>query len=200
MPTKLASISARNPGLIGLILFQTICAAVFVVDVIYDLGEAEVLWHLIPELAAAIGLVIAIIWEVRYLIGLLRRQETMARGLGVAAGALADLMEGYFLDWGLTAAEQDVAAFTIKGYSIAEIAELRGSAEATIKTHLNAIYRKADVPGRGQLVSLLIEDLMRAPLVTPQGTRSENDVAADAATLPETSTGVIGANTYNPAR
>ena len=58
-----------------------------------------------------------------------------------------------------------IESFTIKGYAIAEIAVFRGSAEATVKTHLNAIYRKAGVSGRGQLVSLLIEDLLRAPLM-----------------------------------
>lgn len=169
MQTALSDIPKRSPALVGLILFQMACASVFIVDVVYDLLDAETFLSLIPELAATLGLIVGIAFEVRYLIHLLRRQETMARGLGVAAGALSDLMEGYFRDWGLTSAEQDVAAFTIKGYSIAEIAELRGSAEATVKTHLNAIYRKAGVPGRGQLVSLLIEDLMRAPLVAPAG-------------------------------
>ncbi len=93
----------------------------------------------------------------------------MEKSLGVAAGALAELMEDYFREWGLTPSEQDVAAFTIKGYAIAEIAEMRGSAEGTVKTHLNAIYRKAGVPGRGQLVSLLIEDLLNSPLVPLPG-------------------------------
>ena len=46
------------------------------------------------------------------------------------------------------------------------IAELRGSAEGTIKTHLNAIYRKSGVSGRAQLVSVLVEDLLHAPLLT----------------------------------
>ena len=77
------------------------------------------------------------------------------------------MIEGYYRDWGLTASEQDVAGFTIKGYSIAEIAILRGSAPGTVKTHLNAIYRKAGVAGREQLVSLLVEDLLRAPLLEP---------------------------------
>jgi DNA-binding CsgD family transcriptional regulator len=61
-----------------------------------------------------------------------------------------------------------VAAFTIKGFTIAEIAALRGSAEGTVKTHLNAIYRKAGVQGRGQLVSLLIEELLGGPLLRPE--------------------------------
>jgi DNA-binding CsgD family transcriptional regulator len=165
MQSAQTDIPKRSPALVGLILFQTVCACIFLIDVVYDLREAEVLWHMVPEIGATLGLLIGIVFEVRYLVHLLRRHDTMARGLGIAAGALSDLMEGYFRDWGLTGAEADVAAFTIKGYSIAEIATLRGSAEATVKTHLNAIYRKAGVPGRGQLVSLLIEDLMRAPLV-----------------------------------
>ena len=59
----------------------------------------------------------------------------------------------------------DVAGFAVKGFTTAEIAGFRGSSEATVKTHLNAIYRKAGVGGRAQLVSLLVEDLFRAPLL-----------------------------------
>ena len=189
-------IPSRSPVLVALILFQVVCACIFMIDVVYDLQEAENIWHLIPEVAATIGLLIGIAFEARYLTHLLRRQETMARGLGVAAGALADLMEGYFRDWGLTSAEQDVAAFTIKGYSIAEIAELRGSAEATVKTHLNAIYRKAGVPGRGQLVSILIEDLMHAPLVDPARPQAAQDAPAGMASDAKTSAGVIAKTAY----
>ena len=53
-----------------------------------------------------------------------------------------------------------MAWFTIKGLSIAEIARLRGTSEGTVKAHSNAIYRKAGVSGRTQLLSLFIEDLM----------------------------------------
>jgi DNA-binding CsgD family transcriptional regulator len=153
-----------------LILFQSACCLFFMSDVISDLAAGG--WtavsdlHLLPEFAASFGLVVGILYEARVLIRMLRKQAHLEQSLGVAAGALADLMENYFSQWALTPSEQDVAAFTIKGYSIAEIADLRGSREATIKTHLNAIYRKSGVSGRGQLVSLLIEDLLNAPLVT----------------------------------
>ena len=152
--------------LVALILFQGLCSMFFVFDVIEDFREGGVsLLHMLPEIGATLGLLIGIVFEVRSLMTLLRRQAHMEKSLGVAAGALAELMEDYFREWGLTPSEQDVAAFTIKGYAIAEIAEMRGSAEGTVKTHLNAIYRKAGVPGRGQLVSLLIEDLLNGPLV-----------------------------------
>ena len=152
--------------ILALIAFQLACSAFFVVDVIEDFSEGGVQWwHMLPELAATAGLFLGIVFEVRALMALLRRQAIMEKSLGVAAGALAGLMEDYFRQWELTPSEADVATFTIKGYSIAEIAQMRGSAEGTVKTHLNAIYRKAGVQGRGQLVSVLIEDLLNTPLV-----------------------------------
>ncbi len=152
--------------LVALILFQMLCTLFFIFDVVEDFNEGDaLLLHLVPEVAATLGLILGIIFEIIALRYFLGREADMRRGLSVAAGALADVMEGYFQTWGLTPAESDVARFTIKGFSIAEIAELRGSAEGTIKTHLNAIYRKSGVAGRAQLVSLLVEDLLNAPLV-----------------------------------
>ena len=158
---------ARGPRmLMALIAFQLLCSAFFVVDIIEDFAEGGVtLAHMLPELGATLGLFVGLVFEVRLLLDLLRRQAVMERSLGVAAGALGALMEAYFREWGLTPSEADVAAFTIKGCSIAEIAAMRGSAEGTVKTHLNAIYRKAGVQGRGQLVSVLIEDPLNAPLL-----------------------------------
>lgn len=160
----------RPTSLVLLIIFQVVCTAFFVFDVVHDLTEGGVkILHLVPEMLATLGLIVGLVFEVRSLMALLRRQAHMEKSLGVAAGALAELMEDYFRQWALTPSEADVAAFTIKGYSIAEIATLRGSAEGTVKTHLNAIYRKAGVQGRGQLVSLLIEDLLNGPLVPGAG-------------------------------
>lgn len=162
-----AGSGARGPRmLMALIAFQLLCSAFFVVDIVEDFAEGGVtLAHMLPELGATLGLFVGLVFEVRLLLDLLRRQAVMERSLGVAAGALGALMEAYFREWGLTPSEADVAAFTIKGCSIAEIAAMRGSAEGTVKTHLNAIYRKAGVQGRGQLVSVLIEDLLNAPLL-----------------------------------
>lgn len=155
-----------------LMLVQGFCAAFFMADLLSDFVEepAALLMrpHFLLELLANLGLVAGIIFEGAYLVRLLRRQAHAERALSAASGAFHEVMEGYFEDWRLTPAEADVAAFTIKGFSIAEIAALRGSAEGTVKTHLNAIYRKAGVPGRAQLVNLLIEELLGGPLVRPE--------------------------------
>lgn len=184
----------RSLTLVLLILFQAVCLVFFIADVLADIGDEGWLSvtsvHILPEAGATVGMIIGLVFQARYLMRLLRRQAHMERTLGVAAGALQQLMEDYFRQWRLTPSEQDIATFTIKGYSIAEIAALRGSAEATVKTHLNAIYRKAGVTGRGQLVSLLVEDLLRAPLV------GETEALAPAAARPS---GAAGRNSYSAA-
>ncbi len=155
-----------------LMLVQGFCATFFLFDLFGDfLAEPSSMWlrpHFVMEILANLGLVAGVAFEGAYLVRLLRRQAHAERALSAASGALHEVMEGYFEDWRLTPAEADVAAFTIKGFSIAEIATLRGSAEGTVETHLNAIYRKAGVQGRGQLVNLLIEELLEGPLVRPR--------------------------------
>ncbi len=166
MKRSIALLNGQSRVLLVLIIVQIVCAFFFVYDVARDIESLDDLAHLIPESLATICLVLGIAVEIRVLLGLLRHQQHLMQGLDVASGALAELMASYFTQWNLTAAEQDVAGFAIKGYSIAEIAGLRGSAEATIKAQLNAIYRKSGTQGRAQLVSVLVEDLLRAPLVT----------------------------------
>lgn len=163
--TKIFAKIDSRAALLVLLIVQILCSFFFLADITADLFEGGPAWHLMPELGATLGLLIGIGVEVAVFILLLRRQAHLQQSLGVAAGALAEVMRAHFREWGLTPSEEDVAAFAIKGCSIAEIATLRGSAEGTVKTHLNAIYRKAGVQGRSQLVSLLIEDLLNTPLI-----------------------------------
>ena len=91
------------------------------------------------------------------IVALASAQERLRR----ASGAFLDLLEERFAEWVLTPAERDVALFAIKGMSTAEISVLRATSEGTVKAQTNAIYRKAGVSGRSQLLSLFIDDLMR---------------------------------------
>ena len=69
-------------------------------------------------------------------------------------------MQESFGRWGLTRSERDVALLTVKGLSVAEIAALRETREGTVRAQCAAIYRKAGVESRAQLLSLFVEDLM----------------------------------------
>ena len=170
----MAPTTTQQPRTLALaILAQLLSAGYFVGDVIYDLLTEE--WtapeeaDLIPEALITLTLVLAIFFQVRYLRMLLQRKTALERQVSIAAGELHQVMQRHFEAWALTPAESDVALFTLKGLTIPEIAGHRGSAEGTVKSQLNAIYRKAGVSGRGALLSLLIEDLMRAPLLTGTG-------------------------------
>ena len=149
-------------------LLQAVSAFLFLTDIWGDLADLGPFslpdWHLGVEVFANAALLLAIIAEGFFLRRLLRQQARNEKALSAARGALDELMRNYFDSWGLTPAEADVAAFTIKGFSIAEIAGLRQAAEGTVKSQLNAIYRKSGLAGRGQLVSVLIEDLLHGPI------------------------------------
>lgn len=61
--------------------------------------------------------------------------------------------------WGLSQAEADVAIFVAKGFSNAEIAEMRGCAIATVKTQLGRIYQKSGLASRYQLIAFVTDEV-----------------------------------------
>ncbi len=113
------------------------------------------------ELGSAVGLVIGVILGGLALRQAIRDRNAAEEKLRRASSAFFDLLNERFAEWNLSPAERDVARLAIKGLSTAEIAALRKTSEGTVKAQTNAIYRKAGVTGRPQLLSLIIDDLMR---------------------------------------
>jgi len=162
-------VSDKSIILLALII-QVFCATFFIAEIasmvfdIYLLPRSWLLFELM-EILAALGLVIGSVvsgiafWRAH------QRRERVELQLKAASGAFMELLDEKMLVWGLTPAEQDVALFAIKGFSTKEIAEMRETSEGTIKAQTNAIYRKAGVSGRPQLLSLFIDDLMGDALV-----------------------------------
>lgn len=159
----------RPALLTALIVLQSACVVLFLADGSQDVRELGSgffeSWHFVIEIAAVLSLIAAIAVGVRYLMTVHRRKARLERSVSIAKGALDAVIQAHYRSWSLTPAEQDVATFTIKGCSIAEIAQIRGSAPGTVKSQLNAIYRKAGVAGRSGLLAVLIEDLMDEPLI-----------------------------------
>ncbi|MBG1230748.1 helix-turn-helix transcriptional regulator [Aestuariivirga litoralis] len=157
----------RLPLLVmGLIAGQVICTAVFLNSVFSDAWEDVGFdWHQVSAGLAVIALVAAIGFETSYLIGLLRRKANLERSVGMASIALQEVIESHFIEWQLTASEHDVATLMVKGLSIAEIAQLRGSAEGTVKAHLNNIYRKSNTRNRAEVLSTIMDAMLDKPLL-----------------------------------
>lgn len=156
----------RAAPIIAIFLVQAVCAFFFVSDILSSvLGwrTTPVSWEMreLIEIGASVGLVLGVVLGGLMLRQALRDRSRAEEQLRRASAAFMDLLEERFAEWGLTPSERDVALFAIKGLSTAEIAALRSTSEGTVKAQTNAIYRKAGVTGRPQLLSIFIDDLMR---------------------------------------
>jgi len=150
----------------GVLVVQALCAVFFVSDIVTSvlgIRTTPIAWELreLMEIGAAVGLVLGLLLGAWMLQRTIRERNEAREKLRRASGAFMDLLEERFGEWALTPAERDVALFAIKGMSTSEIATLRATSEGTVKAQTNAIYRKAGVSGRPQLLSLFIDDLMR---------------------------------------
>ncbi len=165
-----------NRYVIAFVLFvQFVCAFFFISQIlasVLGLPYQPPSWRVVEliEIGASVGLLIGVVLGGMALRQSFLRTQRAEAALQRASTAFHELLEQRFDDWGLTPAERDVALFAIKGQSTQEIAMLRATSEGTVKAQTNAIYRKAGVSGRPQLLSLFIDDLMgqEAPPEAPR--------------------------------
>ncbi len=153
----------------AVVALQVIFALFFISDILISvlgLRARPIAWQTreFLEIGASVGLLLGIVLGGIVLHQAYQGRHRAEEQLRVASGAFMDLLEERFEEWGLTPAERDVALFAIKGMSIQEIAGLRDTSEGTVKAQTNAIYRKAGVNGRPQLLSQFIDDLVVDPL------------------------------------
>ncbi|MCB6178756.1 helix-turn-helix transcriptional regulator [Rhodobacter sp. Har01] len=166
MPVRAPITAERRQGiiLVAFLVIQTLAAVFYIGDVFGDLAGHGVSAHLVVEALVTLALVLAIGFgaiRLRRTLDVLRAQEA---ALEVARGALGEVIDGQFGAWGLTPAERDVGMLALKGLDVAEIAEVRGAAQGTVRAQLTRIYSKAGVSGRAQFAAFFVEDLMGAGL------------------------------------
>lgn len=156
-----ASRSRRYKTLLAVTVLQAVSGAWFLYDLLAEFSD---LWlnplHQVPEATAVVALWIGTIIGIRQIRDLVGDNRRMEDRLRTASGAFLDLLEESFSGWGLTPSERDVALLAIKGLSISEIAQLRNTRDGTVKAQCAAVYRKAGVGSRAQLLSHFIDDLM----------------------------------------
>ncbi|PSL19470.1 helix-turn-helix transcriptional regulator [Shimia abyssi] len=160
---------SRATILWSLFAVQAICCAYFLLDTTWDM-----LWPTSPNIIAesdlfealvTLALLFGLAFTGNELRHLLSRHTHLEDQIKVASGAFGDVLETRFIDWELTGAEREVAILAIKGFSIAEMADLRDTKQGTIKAQCASVYKKADVSGRLQLLSVFLDDLLADDLV-----------------------------------
>jgi len=81
----------------------------------------------------------------------------------VFLNGLGEAMEAQFSRWNLTDAEGEVALLLLKGLSLKEIAQVRGTSERTVRAQARSVYSKSGLTGRASLSAFFLEDLL-API------------------------------------
>lgn len=155
----------RRVALGVLLVGQLGCAAVFVYDLFggqLGLRDAPISWvaRELIQIAALSGMIVGALITAVALMRSEKRRAAAEMELAELSQAFHELMQNRFTDWGLTPAEKDVALFIVKGFSIQEISGLRETSDGTVKAQMAAIYRKAGVSSRAQLVTLFIDHLI----------------------------------------
>ena len=154
----------RAAMLAGLASVQGLCALYFITDVIHDIrtgtGEDLDRFHMTLETIATLAMGAGTVLMAKELRRLLSRLDTLDRGMRTARGEVAAVVDAAFRQWGLTPSERDVAVLLLKGLGNREIAELRGTAQGTVRAQTAAIYGKAGLKGRTDLFAYFMEDLL----------------------------------------
>lgn len=151
--------------LTAIVFLQVSFSLFYIIDIAMELfgfRKVAVSWeyHEIVQLVTIFGMLLGAFLSIVVLKGISGNMREVDSKMLAASGQFHELMDRRFGEWGLTPSEKDVALFSLKGLSNAEIAEARGKSVGTIKAQCNSIYQKAGVTGRTQLISSFIEDLV----------------------------------------
>jgi DNA-binding CsgD family transcriptional regulator len=143
-----------------IILFLSLVVLASGADLLADLNEGVKTAHLLQEgaiLLVALAAISWIAWSLRRRsreVVILREQLEEVRNLPQPAEVvearrrLGEVISSQFSDWKLTASEREVGLLLLKGFSLKEIAALRGTSEKTIRQQASSVYKKAGLSGR----------------------------------------------------
>lgn len=151
--------------LYGLLLLQFVSALVFVGELATEVLGLRTTpipyeWQEYIQLLASAALIGGVIGTFFFVRSSAKRMAKMDQQLDVAKGNFHAHLNEMFANWELSQSEQSVAILAMKGFSNGEIAEMRGTSVATIKSQTNSIYKKSGLANRQQLISFLVEELL----------------------------------------
>jgi DNA-binding CsgD family transcriptional regulator len=165
-------VNQRERGVIASILL--LVAGLVLVDIYNDSSEGVVVWHVFVE--GLIG-VLAIAGVFYLMSGSVRLKHRLNQEIADFSAfkkeaeawraesrkyvdGLSLAIDQQLSKWKLTTAEKEVAFLLLKGLSLKEVAEVRGTTEKTARVQSMAIYAKAGIGGRSELAAFFLEDLL----------------------------------------
>lgn len=155
-------------GVLGVI------AVLVAFDLITDSREGVVLWHLLMEGIVGFFSLAGIFYLLRGTITLRHRLQKEIDSFSAFKReaeawrveskkyieGLSAAIDQQLTKWNLTISEKEVAFLLLKGLSLKDVAEVRGTTEKTARVQSMAIYSKAGLSGRSELSAFFLEDLL----------------------------------------
>ena len=143
-------------------------------DIYTDSREGVVLWHIVIEGSIGIVALAGVFYLLRGTVSLRHRLEKEMQDFSAFkkeadawradsrkyVDGLALAIDQQLSKWSLTVAEKEVAFLLLKGLSLKEVAEVRGTTEKTARVQSMSIYAKAGISGRSELSAFFLEDLL----------------------------------------
>lgn len=157
-----------------LVVFLAVVVIASGSDIIADLSHGAGLTHQIQEitiLLCALLILCLLIYDnvvtkrkISHLMAELEEVKNMpvpeSAAVLAARQQLNHAINEQFTEWQLTGSERDIGIMLLKGYSLKEIAALRGTAEKTIRQQASSVYQKSGTSGRHAFSAWFIEDLL----------------------------------------
>jgi len=152
-----------------------IVLAIGLLDLFEDRSQGIEFWIVIFDVlyvTTMVSLLAYIWWQVplsrKKHVDLLAKQRDQQRDdalvwknrAGEILQGLGKMIDQQLSDWRLSAAEKQIALLLLKGFSLKEIAIMRGTKALTVRQQATTVYQKAKLAGRSELSAFFLEDLL----------------------------------------
>lgn len=171
------ALQAGERGVIAGVL--ALIALLAAIDLLTDLRQGVTTWHVLVEATVVLAACFGAFHLLRGAWRLRRRLDAQGRDFSAfrqeaeawRAGSrkyldgLSRSIDTQLDQWDLSVAEKEVAFLLLKGLSLKEVAQARGTTEKTARVQSCAVYMKSGLGGRSELSAFFLEDLL--PPVEP---------------------------------
>lgn len=151
------------------------------IDIIIDMNEGVTLTHMIHEGALWLFSMVGAIYQFRIInwqnkemkvfkrqiaeldqinSKLKTEQKDFQKKISHLSDEFLNHIDEQFNAWSFSRGEKEIALLLIKGLSMKEIADIRGSSENTVRQQASQIYRKSELGGRMELSAFFLDDLL----------------------------------------
>lgn len=150
-------------------------------DIVLDLKEGVPFTHLVHEAALWLFSMVGAFYQFRIIkwqnhemrgyqkrihdldqlnADLKKEQENFEKKISHLSNEFLNHIDEQFNKWTFSRGEKEIALLLIKGLSMKEIADIRGSNENTVRQQASQIYKKSSLSGRMELSAFFLDDLL----------------------------------------